>query len=250
MRLPTPRVSNLALIVCGLLAAGAVPLAARAANPRATTTPAAAGPGAAGAGSAITGATSAVRTADGPSQVVESVAQGFLHDLNTHRAEYQKNPALLRQAVNRDVLPYFDVQYAARLVLARYWRAATPAQRSEFVSAFEDSVFANYGSALLSFQANHFQVLPARTAPGATDAIVRTKIRRDDGSTVQVDFALHQTAQGWKAWDVVIEGISYIKSFREQFGAEIEQRGLDAVIQGLQHGERPPEIATPGAKHS
>jgi phospholipid transport system substrate-binding protein len=249
MRLPTPRMSNLALIVCGALATGALPLAARAANPGAAAT-GAASPAAAGAGAATTGATTAVPAAEGPSQVVESVAQSFLHDLNAHRAEYQKNPSLLREAVNRDVLPYFDVQYAARLVLARYWRTATPAQRTEFVSAFENSVFANYGSALLGFQASRFQVLPARTAPGATDAIVRTQIRRDDGSTVQVDFALHRTAQGWKAWDVVIEGISYIKSFREQFGSEIEQRGLEAVIQGLQRGEKPPQIATPGAKRS
>jgi phospholipid transport system substrate-binding protein len=199
---------------------------------------------------ADTASASRPSAAEGPSQVVRSVAQAFLADLNTHRAEYHKDPQLLRKAVDRDVLPYFDVQFAARLVLARYWRTATPAQREQFVSAFEDSVFANYGSALLSFQANHFQVLPTHAPPEATQAFVRTVIHRDDGSTVQVNFALHKTAEGWKAWDVIIEGISYVKSFRDDFGAQIEQQGLDSVIQRLRRGEKPPAIGGAAAKRS
>ncbi len=186
----------------------------------------------------------------GPSVIVASVAQSFLEDLNAHRALYQKDPKLLRQAVDRDVLPYFDVQFAARLVLARYWRTATPVQRQQFVDAFEESVFSNYGSALLSFQANRFQVLPSRTAPDATQAIVRTVIRRDNGSTVQVNFALRKTAQGWKAWDVIIEGISYVKSFRDDFGSEIEQQGIDAVIRRLERGEKPPQLRAAGTGRS
>jgi len=188
--------------------------------------------------------------AQDPAQVVRSVAQTFLKDLDAHREQYAKNPAELHQAVDRDVLPYFDAQYAARLVLARYWRTATAQQRTQFINAFENSMFTNYGSALLGFQSNRLQVLPSRTAPGATDAIVRTVIRRDDGSTVSVNFALHQTPQGWKAWDVIVEGISYVKSFRDDFGSQIEQQGLDAVIQRLQRGEKPAALQNAGAKPS
>ena len=63
-----------------------------------------------------------------------------------------------------------------------------------------------------------------------------------------MNYALHQTDQGWKAWDVVIEGISYVKSFRDDFGAEIDQKGLDEVIQRLEAGARPPMPATSGKK--
>ncbi|MGH8226629.1 MAG: MlaC/ttg2D family ABC transporter substrate-binding protein [Steroidobacteraceae bacterium] len=200
---------------------------------------------AAGGSAEAVAATSAAT--QGPSQVVQQVAQRFLKDLDAHRAAYAKNPKLLREAVDRDVLPYFDVQFAARLVLARYWRTATPQQRKAFVEAFENSMFANYGSALLGFQSNRLRVLPTRAAPGAKNAIVRTEIHRDGGSTVQVNFALHETPQGWKAWDVIVEGISYVKSFRDDFGAQIEQQGLDAVIKRLQQGAKPPQIANPGA---
>lgn len=229
MRLPTASMCSMALAVSASLAL--------AAGPSASWAQAAAGASAAGG-------------AAQPSQVIQTVAQRFLQDLDAHRAAYQKDPKLLRAAVDRDVLPYFDVQYAARLVLARYWRTATPQQQQSFISAFENSMFANYGSALLGFQSNRLKVDPTRVAPGANEAIVRTQIHRDDGSNVSVNFALHQTAQGWKAWDVIVEGVSYVKSFRDDFGSQIEQQGLDAVIQRLQRGEAPPQIATPGARKS
>jgi phospholipid transport system substrate-binding protein len=75
---------------------------------------------------------------------------------------------------------------------------------------------------------------------------VRTEIRRSNGSLVAVNYSMRKTATGeWKAWDVVIEGISYVKSFREDFGREIEQKGLEAVIQRLESGTALP---APGKK--
>ncbi len=186
--------------------------------------------------------------AQDPAQVVQSVAQSFLKDLDANRATYSKDPNALRQAINRDVLPYFDVEYAGRLVLGTHYRTATPQQRTDFINAFENSMFANYGNALLGFQSNRLTVLPTRGTPDPKNTIVRTQIHRDDGSNVAVNFALRETPQGWKAWDVVVEGVSYVKSFRDDFNSEIQQQGLDAVIQRLQRGEKPAALANPGAK--
>ena len=60
-----------------------------------------------------------------------------------------------------------------------------------------------------------------------------------DGTTVPVNYSVRKTPEGWKAWDVVIEGISYVKSFRDDFGAEIDAKGIDEVIDRLQKGENP-----------
>jgi len=177
-----------------------------------------------------------------PSQLVESVAESFLKDLDTHREAYRNNPQQLREAVDRYVLPFFDLEYAARLVLGRHWRDATPDQRQRFVDAFEKSMLDNYGNALVDFKSDRLKVLPSKVEPGATSTIVRTTIRRDDNSTVPVNYAMHQTPQGWKAWDVVIQGISYVKSFRDDFGAQIDQQGIEAVIQRLQKGAKPQSL--------
>ena len=79
-------------------------------------------------------------------------------------------------------------------------------------------------------------------------ATVRTQVRKSDGSQVAVNYSLHSTDQGWKAWDVVIEGISYVKSFRDDFSSEIDQKGLDAVITRLEAGETPAAIKSTTGK--
>ena len=67
-------------------------------------------------------------------------------------------------------------------------------------------------------------------------------MKKSTGEKVPVNFSLHKTDSGWKAWDVVIEGISYVKSFRTDFASEIQQKGLDEVISRLENGRhRPPE---------
>ena len=170
----------------------------------------------------------------GPQQLVEDSAKRMLTELDANRAMYAKDPAKLDSLVANVLLPNFDSDYAARLVLGQSWRTATPEQRKRFVDAFYHSLLHNYGTALLNFTADKFTILPYRGDPGDTQATVRTEVRKDTGEKVPVNFSLHQTPQGWKAWDVVIEGISYVKSFRTDFGAEIQQKGLDEVIDRLE----------------
>jgi phospholipid transport system substrate-binding protein len=172
--------------------------------------------------------------ASGPGQLIQSASQLMLQDLEAHRSEYRKDPALLRQLVDRVLLPYFDTEYAARLVLGKHWPMATAEQRRRFIDGFYQSLLRNYGSALIDFTADRMSVLPFRGDAAATTATIMSKIRKSDGSIVAVNYSMRRTAQGWKAWDVVIEGISYVKSFRDDFGAEIEQQGLDSLIQRLE----------------
>lgn len=170
----------------------------------------------------------------GPAQLVEDSAKRMLTDLDANRAMYAKDPSKLDALVANVLLPNFDSDYSARLVLGQAWRTATPDQRKRFVDAFYHSLLHNYGTALLNFTAGNFVVLPYKGDPGETQATVRTEVKKDSGEKVPVNFSLHQTPQGWKAWDVVIEGISYVKSFRTDFAAEIQQKGLDEVIDRLE----------------
>ncbi len=170
----------------------------------------------------------------GPEQLVEDSAKRMLTELDANRAMYAKDPAKLDALVANVLLPNFDSEYAARLVLGQSWRTATPDQRKRFVDAFYHSLLRNYGNALLNFTADRFVILPYKGDPGDTQATVRTEVKKSDGEKVAVNFSLHKTDAGWKAWDVVIEGISYVKSFRTDFAAEIQQKGLDEVISRLE----------------
>jgi phospholipid transport system substrate-binding protein len=192
---------------------------------------------------AVTGSTSGGEVdASGPYQLVQTAANTMLKDLDANRAEYRRDPAKLRALIDRVLLPHFDTQLAARAVLGRHWNMATPDQRARFITAFYNSLLRNYGDALLDFTANRMQVLPYRGDASAKYAVVVTRVRKGDGSLVSVNYNLENTGQGWKVWDVVIEGISYDKSFQQDFGEQIDRQGIEAVITRLQQGATPDAI--------
>jgi phospholipid transport system substrate-binding protein len=183
----------------------------------------------------------------GPQELVENSAKRMLDELDANRATYAKDPAKLDALVANVLLPNFDTDYAARLVLGQTWRSASEEQRKRFVDAFYHSLLHNYGNALLNFTAGNLSILPFRGDPGSPQATVRTLVKKSDGEKVPVDFTLHKTDSGWKVWDVVIEGISYVKSFRTDFAAEIQQKGLDQVIARMEReGNVKPKSPAPG----
>jgi phospholipid transport system substrate-binding protein len=178
-----------------------------------------------------------------PGNLIQTTASAMLKDLDAHRADYKKDPNKVHHLVDQILLPHFDTEYSAKLVLGKYWNTASADQRTRFVSAFYKSMLSNYGDALADFTSDRLKVFPYTGDPKAQYATVRTQIRKDDGSQVAVNYSLRQTDQGWKAWDVIIEGISYVKSFRDDFSSEIDQKGLDEVIARLESGVKPAAIA-------
>jgi phospholipid transport system substrate-binding protein len=177
---------------------------------------------------------SAQVSAQTPDKIITSVATQVLVDLDKNREQYRKDPAQLRQMIDKYLLANFDTEYAARAVLGKNWRTATQQQRTQFIDAFYQSLLQSYGNSLLDFTADRLKILPYQGKPDDIAATVRSEIRRDNGSKVPVNYTLRKTPTGWKAWDLTIEGVSYVKSFRTDFGTEIEQKGLDAVIKRLQ----------------
>ncbi|MEY3466608.1 MAG: hypothetical protein RL603_2208 [Pseudomonadota bacterium] len=183
-----------------------------------------------------------------PNQLIESSANAMLAELDARRSEFRKNPDRLYGVVERVLLPHFDVEYASRLVLGKHYRGATPEQRKRFVDAFYGSLMGNYGDALIEFTGDRIKVLPTPVPADATAAVVRTEVKRSNGEKIPVNYVLRKTETGWKAWDVVIEGVSYVKSFREDFGSDIDQNGLDAVIQRLESQHKGPAKSANGAR--
>jgi len=184
----------------------------------------------------------------GPQELVENSAKKMLVELDANRAMYRKDPAKLENLVSTVLLPNFDTDYAARLVLGQHWRNATDDQRKRFIDAFYHSLLRNYGSALIDFTADRMIVLPFRGDVNGPQATVRTEVKRSNGTKVPVNYTLRKTDAGWKAWDVTIEGISYVKSFKTDLGSEVEQKGLDEVIQRLESDSKASADASAAAK--
>ena len=173
-----------------------------------------------------------------PQELIETTARRLLEALDADRELARKDPARVRKLVDEILLPHFDTDYSARLVLGKHWRTATPEQRQRFIDAFYQSLLKNYGAALAEFTADRMTVLPFRGDVSSGQATVRTEVKRSNGQRVPVNYTLRATPAGWKAWDVTIEGISYVRNFRNDVGAEVDQTGLPALIERLEKENR------------
>src|SRR3984885_2073700 len=137
------------------------------------------------AGAAYAADTPAVPTSApstlGPQELVENSAKRMLQELDANRAMYASNPAKVDALVANVLLPNFDTEYSARLVLGQNWRTATPDQRKRFVDAFYHSLLRNYGAALVNFTGDRFVILPFKGDPADTMATVRTEVKKSTG---------------------------------------------------------------------
>jgi phospholipid transport system substrate-binding protein len=172
-------------------------------------------------------------------QLPDAVVQGIADDLGKaiegHQTELRNDHERLIKLIDGILLPRFDIDYASILVLGQYARAATPEQRARFAKAFYNSIAHRYAEGLLNYTRGRVRVLPSKGELSEKRSIVRTEVVLDDGKTLAVDYAFRKTKEGdWKAYDVIIEGISYITNYRNQVGAEIQKSSLDALIARLE----------------
>lgn len=175
-----------------------------------------------------------------PDQVVQKIADDLASSIGGHREELRADRDRLIREIDAILLPHFDIEYASLLVLGRNAREATPEQRSRFAKAFYSSIAHRYAEGLLNYTRGNVRVLPFKGELNAKRSIVRTQVILDDGKSVAVDYAFRQAASGeWKAYDVIIEGISYVTNYRNQVAAEIEATSLDSLIVRLEtQGEK------------
>ncbi|TXI77194.1 MAG: ABC transporter substrate-binding protein [Dokdonella sp.] len=175
-----------------------------------------------------------------PDQVVQKIADDLANSIGAHREELKADRDRLIREIDAILLPHFDIEYASLLVLGRNAREATPQQRSRFARAFYNSIAHRYAEGLLNYTRGNVRVLPFKGELNAKRTIVRTQVILDDGKSVAVDYAFRQAASGeLKAYDVIIEGISYITNYRNQVAAEIQATSLDSLIVRLEtQGEK------------
>ncbi len=170
-----------------------------------------------------------------PNEVVQALVDNLGKTMESRRTELQNNREALLKTIDDIVLPHFDIDYASILVLGQNARTSTPEQRARFAKAMYNSITHRYAEGLLKYTEGRVKVLPFQGELNDKRSLVRTQVILDDGKTVPVDYAFRKTPAGdWKAYDVIIEGISYVTNYRNQVSAEIAKSGLDALTQRLE----------------
>jgi phospholipid transport system substrate-binding protein len=175
-----------------------------------------------------------------PAQVVQTIADQLATAIEGHRDELKRNQEKLISVIDEVFLPHFDLDYASILVLGQHARQATPQQRERFAKAFYNSITHRYAEGLLNYTRGRVKVLPFNGDLNDKRTVVRTQVVLDDGKLVSIDYAFRKGRNGdWKAYDVIIEGISYVTNYRNQVDAEIRKVGIDQLISNLEsQGEK------------
>lgn len=182
-----------------------------------------------------------------PDALVKDKTQEIMALLKQHQGEYRRDRAKLYDMVNKQVLPYFDFERMSQWVLGRYWRQANDAQRTQFVHEFRDLLVRTYATALLNYTDQQVMYMPFHMAPNANEAVVRTAIKQTSGGPdVPIYYAFYKGPQGWKAYDVSIDGVSLVTNYRATFASKIRREGIDGLLKSMAQMKAAP--GAPGAK--
>ena len=175
---------------------------------------------------------------DDPVSLVENITVSIFADVTENLEEYTANPEALEELVRTDLMPLLDVNYSARLILGRAGRGIEKEKVEQFATSMSNLLIDRYSKGLLQFSSEiKLRVLPQRGDLNEKLTRVRTRVTLPSGGEAPVDYAFHKTPEGWKAFDVVVEGISYVTTYRNQIMPEVQANGIDSVIDRLNSGQ-------------
>jgi phospholipid transport system substrate-binding protein len=183
-------------------------------------------------------ASSAASTQATPSQLVLANSQRVLATIEKRRPEFAKNRAALRDFVDSEFNSMFDRDYAARQVLGRHGRGASDADIKLFADALADNLMQRYGSSLLDFNTQlRVRVKSESPLPRGLGVKVSSELLRSGGEPIPVDYLMRRSGSAWKVFDVMVEGVSFVQTFRQQFDAELQRKSIRQVAADLRSGQ-------------
>lgn len=169
-----------------------------------------------------------------PNGVIESAVGELSERLQGREDQFKTDRVALYALIDEILLPRFDRRFAAQVVLAKHWRTADDTQRDRFIMAFYQALVRKYADGLLEFEQDKVRILPFRGDLSKKRTKVRSTVGLNDGSSVSVDYELVKRESGWLLYNVVIEGISYVRNFRAELDSEIRKSSLNTVIERLE----------------
>jgi len=174
-----------------------------------------------------------------PVPMLENVAQKIITTLKNNKSQLKDNPVIIRKAVRQYLLPVVDTRGMARSVLGRQaWNNATSTERNQFIHAFTKLVIRTYANPLAEYSDETIQFLPVRGSINGRFVRVNSIIKRSNGQNVPLSYSLIAKNGSWKIYDLSVEGVSLLQSFRSQFSHALQSSSMKSLIQQLEKKAR------------
>lgn len=178
-----------------------------------------------------------------PYSVMNEAAAKTFDRLKNEQPKIKQDPNYLRQVVKDELLPYVQVKYAGALVLGRYYKDATPAQREAYFNAFGEYLAQAYGQALALYNGQTYQIAPEQPLGNADIIAIRVTIIDKNGRPpVRLDFQWRKNSRSgeWQAYDMIAEGVSMITTKQNEWSDILRQKGIDGLTERLKSYAKQP----------
>lgn len=172
--------------------------------------------------------------ATGPEDVIREASELTMQAIDGRRDELRQDRTALFAIVDEVLLPRWDRNATGQAVMGRYWREATPEQRAAFIDSLYRKLLESYGEGILEYQSDALNITGSRSDASSGMAVVDSEVKMRDGTVVPISYRLRFHNDSWKVFDVIVEGISYLTTYRNQYASEFRAKGIQGVIDELQ----------------
>ena len=169
-------------------------------------------------------------------QVLADVLAAIKNAPSSDREGREKALVLAKQKI----IPHVDFNRMTRLAVGRAWRGADAGQREALVAQFGSLITPGYSAPIDAYDDHEAEVDPVQLALGDDDVIVRSRFKKAGAEPVEVNYVMWKSAQGWKVYDIVVQDVSLVITYRSQFGEEVARSGIDGLIRTLAEKNRAP----------
>lgn len=175
-----------------------------------------------------------------PVQLLQYIASNMINGLKQNQATLKNKPQIVYNLAYRYVVPYADLNFMSKSVLPpQIWNNATSSQRAQFQKLFTKTLIRTYASALTAYQDQTVQFYPVRGgSQGANTVEVNSEITSSQSQPIHVVYRLVRSGSVWRLYDMSVEGVSMLDSFRSQFTDILAQGTMEQLLQRLtQHNQ-------------
>lgn len=170
---------------------------------------------------------------EAPDALVKRVSAETVQAIKADPKIIAGDPVRVREVIEQKLLPNFDFARMTALAMGRNWKQATPEQQQKLTDEFRTLLVRTYSNALTQYRDETIDVKPLRGEPNASEVTVRSEVVRAGRPPVQIDYGMAKTPQGWKAYDVIVGGVSLVTNYRDEFNEQVKAGGVDGLIKTL-----------------
>jgi phospholipid transport system substrate-binding protein len=169
----------------------------------------------------------------GPDELVKNTANEVLAIIKQDKDIQSGNTQKVIELVDAKVLPHFDFTRMTRLAVGRNWSKASDAQKEQLIKEFRTLLVRTYSNSLAQYKNQTIEYKPSNVAPDEKEVTVKSVVSQPGGQPIAIDYRMEKTSDGWKAFDIAVEGVSLVTNYRSSFNSIVEQSGIDALVKSL-----------------